>query len=473
MKRTIFLITLLLVGFGTFSQHLPYNNQLIFNKFSIVPATAGLSGSSEVFTTFRQQWLGIKGAPKQEAFYLFTPVSANMGAGVSLLAEQTGNFSSVYLSPTYAYHIPFSDNAFMSFALSPFFARHQLDFSKIQSFGSGIDPALQNTNLLVVNSFDIGISMNFFYNGLNFGINVPKTLGLKFPYSNTDLTHKTEREYFALLSYKIRSGNFYLEPELLVRTDESWQPDYGLDFSLLYKNYWISTGFRSDMSLLFGFGTTTNSNILISYSYELGLSGISAASNGTHEVSLGFLIGTRKPFRYLASMFKPKNSEQEDKLAKRLDEIEHRLDAEENMRIAKDNDLQEQIDQLKKGKITPSPEPHPETPEEPVWTDTIVSTSISFGYLKAEVFSSSFAELDKYVLWLKKDMNLKIKIVVLSSEYMYAGKELAEKRAKAVAEYIISKGIDPKRVFHEGGLTSDAGLEDYKVEILFNKKVTE
>ncbi len=82
----------------------------------------------------------------------------------------------------------------------------------------------------------------------------------------------------------------------------------------------------------------------------------------------------------------------------------------------------------------------------------IILQNILFDFDSWKLKSASYSELDKLVLFLKNNPKVKIEVGGHtdnkgSSDY---NMELSEKRAKAVAEYIISKGIDPQRVSYKG-----------------------
>jgi len=107
--------------------------------------------------------------------------------------------------------------------------------------------------------------------------------------------------------------------------------------------------------------------------------------------------------------------------------------------------------------------------------DTICLSSITPGtilalrtvqYEGASIIPSSFHELDHIVQMLYTNSTLKISINVYTDQDGddAAALKLTEERAKAVKEYIVSKGIDSKRLFYKGfGKAKDKGTQ---IEIL-------
>lgn len=483
MKHIFLFLIFSALSISIKAQQLPYNNQLIFNKFSYIPAAAGLSSTAEGFAGIKQQWLGIKGAPLQENFYFHTPIAHNMGLGSAFIMEQTGNFSNFYFCATYSYHIQFSPYSYLSVALTPNLMRNQLDFSRIHSFGYNIDPALQNNQSLSLNIFDVGISMLFYSKGLHIGINVPRTIAMQATYKGTNLHYSTQREYFSMISYRFPiSEKIQLEPLVSLHTNELWKPDIATAITMRYTNFWISSGYKTDKSLMFSIGVLSKTNIMLSYSYEVGLSALSAAANGTHEISIGFLLGKKDNVKLLATVFNPISEKEANlnKIQQKIAGLETKLNNEMEQRTSVDNKLQNQIDSLKTI-IGATPIAKPQN-NEPKWVDSITTYAINFGYLNDKILSSSFPELDKYASILTKDKSIKMKIIVytdtpFANEF---NKELSKNRAKNIAEYFLTKPGMKGRIFYEGkgstnpiatGNTPEARAKNSRVIFLFNKKI--
>ena len=64
MKKTIFFISVVILGWNANAQQLPIYSQFYFNDYIINPAATGLGDASMVQLGFRNQWTGFTGAPK-------------------------------------------------------------------------------------------------------------------------------------------------------------------------------------------------------------------------------------------------------------------------------------------------------------------------------------------------------------------------------------------------------------------------
>ena len=90
------------------------------NKFSAAPAYAGYNGNDEAFLGYRSFMTGIDGATKLLTADVNGDLGESMGYGVQIINEKSGNFSNFYAGITYAYHIRFSEESGLSFAVTPF-----------------------------------------------------------------------------------------------------------------------------------------------------------------------------------------------------------------------------------------------------------------------------------------------------------------------------------------------------------------
>jgi len=472
--------------FGGFSQQIPLNNQYLVNSSSLIPAFSGYHGNIESFLTYRQSWLGIDGAPKTALLNVNGILAPSMGFGFTALTDKTGNYGQSFISATYSYHLSFGDNIALNAAISPLFYRNQLNLSSIQSYGTQLDPMLSNTDALSINAFDVGVSLGFCLNGLKIGVSVPQTIGMSFKFNEIGDNFKLRRHYFLYSSYEIITGDFSFQPSVVVRSTEKFTLNYAAGVKVKYKDrVWTNLGYGSDNSILLSVGVLSGSSLALNYSYEFGIAGLSSASLGTHEITLGFLIKPAQNHNSYATVFLPIESivgEVDENLTNKVAMLDQQLKSERQERIAGDEKMQEKIDSLANLIGTGVVADNNNAPATQ-WVQRISTQSINFGLMNDVIFSSSFGELDKYSQKLRQDTELKIKILVYTDNQFSesVNKQLSHSRAKSVADYFLSKpGITPNQVFYEGmgsidpvadNTTPEGREKNNRVEFLFNKKV--
>jgi type IX secretion system PorP/SprF family membrane protein len=455
------------------------------NNTSFVPAWSGYNGNIESFLTYRQSWLGVAGAPKLGMFNINGALNDNMGLGFLLMTEKTGNFSQNYITATYAYHLYFSENTCLSAGISPLFFKNQINLSSIESYGTQLDPMLQNVDYLTVTAFDLGISLGFKTGDFSAGVSVPQTIGMTFRINDEGNNFALKRHYFGFLSYQANISKWQVTPTAIVRTTEQSPFNYGGSVMVKYKGrIWSNLGYNADNSILFSVGALSNNNIAISYSYEIGIGGLSRASMGSHEITLGFLIKPAKIFKHNATVFMPQQSfdvQTDDNLAQKVAVLDEQIKREQQQRKDKDTDLQQQIDSIKSVLGNTSAPANPTSTTH--WLQRIVTQNITFGLMSDKIYSSSFSELDKYAKKLRQDADLKIKILVYTDNLFSeeVNKNMSQRRAKAIADYLLAKpGISAEQIEYEGmgsvdpigdNTTPEGREKNNRVEILFSKKV--
>ncbi len=480
-KITLYIIFIFIINFGLNAQQIPINNQHLVNKSAVVPAFSGYNGNIESFLTYRQSWIGITGAPKFGLVNVNGALNKDMGFGFYALSDKSGNLGQTFIVGSYAYHLHINDQMTISAAISPSYYRNQLNISGIESNGIQIDPMLLNTKALKINAFDVGISLGFSYSKFRFGLNVPQTIGMTYKFNEVGNSFGLKRHYLGFASYIFSLNNLTIEPVAMIASTEKSPINYVGSVMFKYKDrVWTNIGYGANKSVLFAVGVRSGRSLVFSYAYEFGIGGMPSASLGTHELTIGFLIKPAKTYDKYATVFG--NSVSSDD--KKLKVLEQQLTQERNARIIGDNKLQNQIDSLAGMIGKGGSNEEVVTQQNGIsWIQRVRTQNITFSLMNAKIFSSSYSEIDKYVTKLSADPSLKVKILVYTDNQFSESinKQMSDDRAKAVADYILSKpGIKSEQVTYKGmgnadpisdNTTSVGREENNRVELLFNKKI--
>jgi type IX secretion system PorP/SprF family membrane protein len=92
MKKLFFALILLLVsGFQANAQFEPQFTQYMFNEMFINPAYAGSRDQISATLSYRNQWVGLQGAPKTQSASVHGPLmNKKMGLGLTMMNETIG-----------------------------------------------------------------------------------------------------------------------------------------------------------------------------------------------------------------------------------------------------------------------------------------------------------------------------------------------------------------------------------------------
>jgi len=488
VKKIKYSLLFIFFTISLIGQQIPLSNQFAINKSAITPAFSGVNGNIESFLSYRNGWIGIQGAPTSALLNVNGAIGNSMGFGVSAITERSGNFSQNFISLTYAYHIYFADNMILSTGISPLYYRNHLNLSTIESYGTQFDPMLLNSDNLKIDAFDLGISFGFTAGGFRTGISVPQTIGKSFKFDELGTNFALKRHFFGYMSYLYKTDTWGVEPIVVVRSTENSPINYTGSVVLKYKDkIWTNVGYSADKSIILSIGMLSGSSLALSYAYEVGIGGISGASFGTHEITVGFLIKPAQNFKSDATVFLPSQPidivAQDGNLANKVAMLEAQIERNKQDGLAIDQSLQHQIDSLKGLLVNQTITNNGNPATTSIWQQRMVSQNIVFGLMNDRIMSSSFSEIDKYTQKLRADSDLKIKIEVYTDNLFseQINLQLSQDRAESIANYILSKpGILPSQVEFVGmgsvnpiddNTTPEGKERNNRVEFLLSKKV--
>src|SRR3569832_2281652 len=91
LKTVLFIAILFLSKVASYAQYGPTFTQYIFNEAFINPAYTGSLDALAINASYRNQWVGVEGAPVTESFVAHTPAfHKKMGIGVTVMNEHIG-----------------------------------------------------------------------------------------------------------------------------------------------------------------------------------------------------------------------------------------------------------------------------------------------------------------------------------------------------------------------------------------------
>src|SRR5688572_13416949 len=104
-KQVIYLVLFLMVIAGRLAaQHSAHYSQYMFNALLFNPAYSGAHEALNLTALYRNQWLGIDGAPKAISFTAHSPLkNKKVNLGLSIENESVGLFNHTQAKMMYAY----------------------------------------------------------------------------------------------------------------------------------------------------------------------------------------------------------------------------------------------------------------------------------------------------------------------------------------------------------------------------------
>jgi type IX secretion system PorP/SprF family membrane protein len=321
----------LLVG-CVYAQQQPYYTQYIMNNFILNPALAGIENYWDTKVSYRNQWVGLSGAPTTLYLTINTPLGktaydyetpttvpdlqaknlggkqflmeytappAHSGIGFTILNDKTGPLSRIAAYGSYAYHVPVGLKTSLSFGVSLGVQEVTVDQNDVD-FGQAnpVDPAVAGSGYL--NKLEPDVNAGLWLSNKSFFVGLSALQIIPVPINSTNgtssggvelLTGKLIPHTFLTAGYKIMiSEDVNLLPSVMIRYVEPLPVGFDVNVKIQYQDLlWLGFSYRYDEGFAGMLGVNISSTVNIGYSYDYTTTQLNTVSSGTHEIVIGFL----------------------------------------------------------------------------------------------------------------------------------------------------------------------------------------
>lgn len=300
MKKGIFWLAVML-GFAPFvrGQHYPMYSQYMHNQAVINPAYTGSRDLLSTTCLFRQQWLGIVGAPSTQAFYLHSPLkNPRNNFGLNVVLDRLGVTYRNAFNLSYAYRIDLGEGkGRLAFGLQGGVASLQNRFRDVVTDQSGDQVFGYNTQPIVVPG--IGFGVYFDAKRWYLGFSAPYLLEYHNSAFNTFVQANdsvaSSRPTLLATGCLIRlNPDILLRPSALVKfvPNSPIQMDFNAQL-IIKEDLWLGASYRTGDALVGMVGYQLTPQFKIGYSYDMAVTPLRKYSNGSHELMLRYEFGYR------------------------------------------------------------------------------------------------------------------------------------------------------------------------------------
>ena len=496
ISNKIFAVVLSIVGLNVAAQQVPLVSQYFYTPMLYNPAMTGKEDEVNIWLMDREQWTKVQGAPATRGGTIDAGLWKNrIGVGLAVFQDQTDIINRILIQGSIAGRVKIFKDAHIGIGLTPSLMNVRIDFQKANPEVLS-DPHLFN-QVQNRNTFDLVAGLSFTWRQLVVGFSVPQVLNSRARYLSalnaTDLT--LSRHYMGHASYKFEFSRkrFFLQPTVLLKGTKNapFQGEGNLMFG--YKNIvWAGLGYRSKSNIIAMVGVGILDWVKIGYAFDYQLnSRVANQLGGSHEV----IVGVRIPYEKKTP---PVDTEKYKQKFKEIDSVnaaqQVKIDSlndqvaaleKENELIKNDLDAYKQKVNANEGKINDLSKSLDEF-ETRVKTQDALSGKASPGgnmfrldnvYFEtnsSNLKNESNVQLDRVVKFLNDNPSNKINIFghtdfLASDDY---NKWLSERRAKAVMDYIVKKGISQDRLTFKGfGKTAPVASNDTEEGRAQNRRV--
>ncbi|TAE16465.1 MAG: type IX secretion system membrane protein PorP/SprF [Bacteroidetes bacterium] len=330
MRKLLFLSACfsVLQGFG---QQRPHYTQYVLNNFILNPAVAGIENYTDLKISHRHQWVGLDGAPVTTYATIHGPWRKSMdevetattvhargenprgrsfvsdytapgnrsGIGLTILNDRTGPLNRFSIVGSYAYHIGIAPRTSLSLGVGVGAQNMTLNTNKL-NFGSAnpVDPAVAGANYL--NRWRPDVNLGLWLYSANFfaGVAAQNIVPGRLSYAGDTVSVSNGRlvpHTFITAGYKFFvNDDVTFIPSVQARYISPTPISFDINAKFQYQDIiWAGGSFRINDGFAAMVGFNVNSTFNVGYSYDIITSRLNTVTRGTHEITLGFLLGNR------------------------------------------------------------------------------------------------------------------------------------------------------------------------------------
>ncbi len=276
MKR---LSVFLALGFLLFlnesrAQQDPQYTQYMYNMNVVNPAYAGSRGTLSFGLLGRTQWTSIDGAPKTLTFNTHAPIGKNVGAGLSVIADEIGPAKEQNIYADFSYTLSTSDVGRLAFGLKAGVTLLNVNLLGVvlPETGNSGDPVFdENINDAFPN---FGAGVFYYTNKWYAGFSVPNILKSEHLDKDNINTKASEEVHFFLTTGYVfdLSSTLKFKPSVLFKGVSGAPLSFDVNANfLLYDRVELGASYRWEdaVSLLFNFGVTPDFRIGYAYDHTI------------------------------------------------------------------------------------------------------------------------------------------------------------------------------------------------------------
>lgn len=302
MKKYIYTLFLMIVGFSLFGQQEVQSTYFMYNQQLNNPAYVGSRNVASFTALYRNQWAGFEGAPKMGTLSFQSPLLGERAAvGATMAYSTQGITKSWFTSFAYSYKVPINEDLAMRLGLQASIKYLGIDFSDDQVVLASLnDPSIstgqQNEEYLV----NVGAGGFLTYKDqFYFGISVPQIYPNDIAINLTNTVAATNRPHLYInAGAKIAANeNIEFSPNILLKYVKNAPLDLDINANVIFsKEFLVGLSYRTggngggeSIDLLAMY--QTKSQLGIGASYDFTLSEIKQYNSGTFEILIHYDLG--------------------------------------------------------------------------------------------------------------------------------------------------------------------------------------
>jgi type IX secretion system PorP/SprF family membrane protein len=284
---------------NAFAQTEPMYSQYMYNMLGVNP---GYAGSREVLgLNFfqRNQWVGLRGAPKTTSLSLDQSISeGKIGLGIQMFSDQLGVEEASGINGFLSSRIKVSENGILSAGLSLGFMNYQFNSLDV------LNRIRTDDNVFVTvipSQWNPSVGFGLYYNTDQFymGISSPSLLKSRLAkYENfaSGIQKTDDFHLFTTMGYVIKiNEEVNLKPSTMIKMVSGAPIEFDFNTNVWLKDMiGLGVSYRTGDAVLGMAEIQASRNLRIGYAYDMPFSPLKAYTRGSHEIMIRYEWGSSK-----------------------------------------------------------------------------------------------------------------------------------------------------------------------------------
>lgn len=281
-------LLILLPGYLAAQQNAMYS-QYMFNTLAYNPAYAGSRNVVAVTGLYRNQWVGIQGAPKTATLTADAPfANERIGLGIQFISDELGITKTTGVALSTAYRISLNNDARLSFGLQGSISDYNANFSSLilDQGGTGGDPVYQDDVNKVLYNFGSGIY--YATDRLYIGLSVQDMLNNRLGADNVS-ARQSGHAYLASGYVFPINEDFNLKTAVLLKGVKGAPVQADLNLTLWIKDaVALGVEYRTSADISASLELRVSPTIRLGYAYDRSTTILRNFNSGSHEFMLRY-----------------------------------------------------------------------------------------------------------------------------------------------------------------------------------------
>jgi type IX secretion system PorP/SprF family membrane protein len=299
----VIVIIFIVLSYASFEKVLaqtePMYSQYMYNMLGVNPAYAGSREVLGLNFFQRNQWVGLRGAPKTTSLSLDQSLKeGRVGLGIQMYSDQLNVEEANGINGFLSSRIKVSDKGILSVGLSVGLMNYQFNSLDVQNrFTPG-----DNTFVTVIPSqWNPSVGFGLYYNTDQFyvGVSSPSLLKSRLAkYENfiSGIQKTDDFHLFTTMGYVIKiNEEVNLKPSTMVKMVSGAPIEFDFNTNVWLKDILgLGISYRTGDAVLGMAEIQTSPNLRFGYAYDMPFSPLKAYTRGSHEIMIRYEWGSNK-----------------------------------------------------------------------------------------------------------------------------------------------------------------------------------